>query len=237
MGRGASSLFARITPFDALPDSLCRRLADAATTEELATHQHVWEEDSAADSLVVVRRGAVKVWRRVDAERVVTLGLYARGSVIGEAALLEPDWRTARRAEVAEAWGEAAVYRVPAEAVAAAAAVSAPFALALGRLASQRASRLERRLGVLLHRTAEARLAALFLALSDDFGVRDSRGVIIDLRLTHREMAALVGVTRETVSVSMIELRRRELIAVEEKRVVLLQPDALAALAEGKETT
>jgi CRP-like cAMP-binding protein len=211
-------------------------MADAATSVEVAASGRIWSPGDPVDTLYVVRRGAVKVWRPVDddRDRVVHLGLHARGAVLGGGPLLYPDWASRQRVDAAEAWGEAAVYRVPAASVVAAAEVSAPFALALGRLAEGRASRLERRLGVLLHRTAESRLAALFLALADDFGVRDSRGVIIDLRLTHREMASLVGVSRETVSVSLLDLRKRKLVAVESKRVVLLDVDALTSLARGE---
>ena len=51
-------------------------------------------------------------------------------------------------------------------------------------------------------------LASLLLELTEDFGVRDSRGVIINLKLTHKEMAALIGATRETVSFAILEDRK-----------------------------
>lgn len=233
MARGATNLFSRIEPFRALPASLCRRMAESAVPLDLASGAPLWNVGDPVQGLVVVRRGALKVWRPVGAQHDVVIGLHGRGDAIGEAPLLGDDWASARRTDVAQAFGAAAVYVVPAEAVAAAASVSAPFALALGRLAAHRAHRLERRLGVLQHRTAHARVAALVQALADDFGVRDSRGVIVDLRLTHRDIASLVGVTRETVSVTLADLRKRGVLAVEGKRVVVLDADALQRTATG----
>jgi len=234
VSRSAVSFLARTAPFDRLPESLVGRLAAAAQSLELPARGDLWQVDDPMDHVIVVRRGAVKVWRAVEADRSVTLGLYGRGSVLCEQAILAgqvPD-----HPDAAVAFQEAAVYRLPTELVRTAASVSASFALGLGELASKRALRLERRLGLLLHRPAEARLSALLLALADDFGVRDSRGVIINLKLTHRELAALIGVTRETVSVTLQELRRRDVVTTDGKRVVLTDEEAIARLASGEET-
>jgi CRP-like cAMP-binding protein len=86
---------------------------------------------------------------------------------------------------------------------------------------------------VLLLRPAAARLAHVLLELAETFGVRDSRGVIVNVRLTHRDLAGMVGITRETASFAILELRAEGLVESEGKRVVLLDPAALAARASG----
>jgi len=229
---GTVEFLARTPPFDELPAALVARLAGRAEGVEVPIRGTVWAPGDAITHVVVVRRGAVKVWAGDHEARWVTLGLYGRGSVLCEQGVLEAD---AAHADAASAFDESAVVRLPVELVRTAASVSAPFALGLGALAARRAQRLERRLGLLLHRSAHARLAALFLALSSDFGVRDSRGVIINLKLTHRELAALIGVTRETVSVTMQELRRQGLVAADGKRPVLLDERRLQQLAAGED--
>ena len=235
MSRGAAHFLARTAPFDALPEPLVGRLAAVATMEEIAARGVVWTEGTPCDDLVVVRRGALKVATGADdGDRGVTLGLYGRGVVLGEDAVLRSE-RPGVHVDRATAFEESAIVRLPVEKVRTAAMVSAPFALGLGHLAAKRALRLERRLGLLLHRSAHMRLAALLQALSDDFGVRDSRGVIVNLKLTHRELAALIGVTRETVSVTLQDLRRRGIVAADGKRVVLLDEEAITRLASGEE--
>ena len=84
----------------------------------------------------------------------------------------------------------------------------------------------------LLFRSAHSRLASLFLELSKTFGVRDSRGVIINLKLTHKEIASLIGATRETVSFAMIDLRKDQLIESEGKRVILIDEPGLIRLRD-----
>ncbi|MCA9299295.1 MAG: winged helix-turn-helix domain-containing protein [Phycisphaerales bacterium] len=56
---------------------------------------------------------------------------------------------------------------------------------------------------------------------------------MVNLRLTHKEMAAWIGATRETVSFAVTDLRREGLIETEGKRVVLLDRPALTRLAGG----
>jgi CRP/FNR family transcriptional regulator len=69
--------------------------------------------------------------------------------------------------------------------------------------------------------------------LAPEFGVRDSRGVIVNLKLTHREMASLIGATRETVSFAILDMRRDGLIQTESKRVIIADEEALAKVARG----
>jgi len=90
---------------------------------------------------------------------------------------------------------------------------------------------LHRRMTDLVYETAHARLALLFLELASTFGVRDSRGTIVNLKLTHREMATLIGTTRETVSFAIVDLRKDRVIENQGKRVVILDEDALRQIA------
>jgi CRP-like cAMP-binding protein len=136
----------------------------------------------------------------------------------------------ASRSTLAEAQADAVVIATPASEVRDLAMRNGPFAMRLAAMLSARNMRLEARLGGVTTLSAPARLAALFLELSEDFGVRDSRGVIINLRLTHKEMASLIGVTRETVSFCVLDMRKKRLIQTEGKRVVLLNVKQLAKM-------
>src|SRR5690606_31728131 len=104
----------------------------------------------------------------------------------------------------------------------------------IAALLVERQQRLEARLGLLATRSARRRLARALLDLAGDFGVRDSRGIIVNLRLTHREIGALLGTSRETASLALVELRRAGLVLPDGKRLVLLDPAALDAIAGGE---
>ncbi len=54
-----------------------------------------------------------------------------------------------------------------------------------------------------------AKLAELLLRLGDEYGIEDSRGMLVALKITHQEMANLIGSTRETVSLTLSQFKRR----------------------------
>lgn len=78
--------------------------------------------------------------------------------------------------------------------------------------------------------TADARIRGALLQLSRKHGVADSRGVIIDLKVTHQELAEMVGTSRETVTRTLARLREQNIILVEHRRIVVLNPKALVSV-------
>ncbi len=55
-------------------------------------------------------------------------------------------------------------------------------------------------------------------------------GLQIDQKITHQEMANLIGSTRETISLTLAAFKRKELILLQGRTVVLTDLDGLAAL-------
>jgi CRP-like cAMP-binding protein len=60
--------------------------------------------------------------------------------------------------------------------------------------------------------TSYERVAHLLAGYARDFGVKTAAGIKIDLPLTHLLIANVLGITRETVSQSIIQLRTKKLI-------------------------
>ena len=53
----------------------------------------------------------------------------------------------------------------------------------------------------------------VLLALSERFGVQSEAGLLIDLKLTNDDLAAIAGVSRQFANATLQELRKRGLIA------------------------
>ncbi len=96
------------------------------------------------------------------------------------------------------------------------------------RLLAELGKRLQRReeeLEALAFRGLPARLAGLLLREADAYSTVAG--------YTHQELAERLGTYRETVSQLLGRFRAEGLVAVEPKRIRLLDPDGLAAYAEG----
>jgi CRP/FNR family cyclic AMP-dependent transcriptional regulator len=74
---------------------------------------------------------------------------------------------------------------------------------------------------------AEARIRLGIHQLANRHGIRDSHGIIIDLRITHQELAEMVGTSRETVTRVLAQLKRQGVIEINQRRITLLDTRAL----------
>lgn len=72
-----------------------------------------------------------------------------------------------------------------------------------------------------------ARLTQQLVEVAKRFGQRTPQGVVIDLKLSRDEWAALAGMAPETVSRVLHDLERRGWIALESRRIWLLNEEKL----------
>jgi CRP/FNR family transcriptional regulator, cyclic AMP receptor protein len=80
--------------------------------------------------------------------------------------------------------------------------------------------------------TADARIRMGIYQLSKRHGIRDAHGTIIDLKITHQELAEMVGTSRETVTRVLTKLREQGVIEIDQRRITLLDSDALMESAD-----
>ncbi len=75
--------------------------------------------------------------------------------------------------------------------------------------------------------SADARIRMGIHQLAKKHGIRDAHGTIIDLKITHQELAEMVGTSRETVTRVLARLREEGIIEIEQRRITLLNAQAL----------
>jgi CRP-like cAMP-binding protein len=74
------------------------------------------------------------------------------------------------------------------------------------------------------------RLEAALLELARKFGVADSRGTLIDLRLSQKDLAALVGCSRQQLH-ALIEKLVEGRVVLRQGRQLILNLDEVRRLA------
>jgi CRP/FNR family transcriptional regulator, cyclic AMP receptor protein len=229
MRRNKTWFFRNNPMLSGLPEHELEWMEQRAEVVNFRRKHAVWSPDDLGDRVFWVRSGIIKVSRVTPEGRELTLQFHTKDDILGEACVLAPGLREI----TAEAYEDVTVYALGRDDFAALLRRNADLAVRLAKVVSARRLKMERRVGDLLFKTAHARLAGLFLDLVPEFGVRDSRGVIVNLKLTHREMASLIGATRETVSFAILDMRRDGLIQTESKRVIIADEEALAKVARG----
>jgi len=149
------------------------------------------------------------------------------GQLFGELALLSGGRRTAG----ARATSASTVWAVEREAFWAFLNATLAAQAALLRLVVSLLADREAMIDDLLSLDVRGRLAKALLTLADRHGRTEDQGqVTIPVRLTHRDLAGMVGASRENVSRALAGFRRRGFVEYDAEAIRLLDPDALRRL-------
>jgi CRP-like cAMP-binding protein len=95
------------------------------------------------------------------------------------------------------------------------------------RLIGQRLENAERRLADFALNAIPARLERMLVEFSERYGVVEDGGVLIDIPLPHREIASIVGSTRESVTVRLNAMRREGTIDFVNRKILVKRPASL----------
>jgi CRP/FNR family transcriptional regulator len=99
--------------------------------------------------------------------------------------------------------------------------------VSLARFLGLRQRYLEIRLTRLLYRSSLGKLAGLLCELAERYGEIQGSHIALTMRLTHQDLASIIGTKRDTVSRGLAELELQELIRYERNKIVLLNPKKL----------
>ena len=83
----------------------------------------------------------------------------------------------------------------------------------------------------LVFRDVNSRIARLLLQLAEEYGEPAPGGIRLRVRITHHEMANLVGATWETVTLTLNTLKRQGFVGFQGRTLFLWDPEALRAYA------
>ena len=214
-----------------LTDDELRRLESSCRTRQFPRGAPVYLPAEISDSVLLVIRGRVKICHLTTDGKQSILAFIEPGELFGELAVVEPEQPREEYAETVE----------PSEIAAIAGATLRDLAernpnlsLGISRLIGLRRRRIEQRLKHLLFLPSKERLCHLLLELAEQYGTQTDDGVSLGIRLSHQDLAAVIGATRETVTVTLGELQEQGLLRTGRRRITLTNLEALAKLVDEK---
>jgi CRP-like cAMP-binding protein len=174
-------------------------------------------QDEPATAIYFIAYGRVRLTLLGDSGRELTIGELERGDCFGESAILDD----ARYATTAVALEEVLLLAIPRDAFVAFAQTHPTVAFRLAVEQTRRLTAANLQVAEMASSTVEARVARALKRLAKQDGVTMATGVLLRRRVTHQELAKLVGTCRETVTRSLAALSRRGLVVADEGRIVV----------------
>lgn len=188
----------------------------------------IYGEGDASDRVYFIKRGGVKILATHADGKEITLAFLKSPDLFGESALT--DWSP--REHRAVTTEECCLIALAPEVLEDFMRRNPELGLSVTKFVGLRLRRIQSRLGQLMFRSPLQRLASVLLELADDFGDKPSQSgeIELKLRVTHNELASLIGVTRESVTNAMGQLELDDLIRVRRRRIFILDAEGLSKL-------
>ncbi|HVF43412.1 MAG TPA: Crp/Fnr family transcriptional regulator [Pyrinomonadaceae bacterium] len=210
-----------------LDEATLVRLAESSKAFDFRRRRFVYKAGEVADALYVIAAGRVKLCSVDESTgREAVIDIVGRGALFGESSL----YSAGVREKCAIAYEQARLLRIPAGVYREGMAASRELYDYTFRMVGQRLSRAERRVVDFALDAIPARLDKLLAELSERYGEEREGGVLIDLALPHREIASIVGSTRESVTVRLNALRRAGIIDFVDRKILIIKAPAAAAV-------
>lgn len=174
-------------------------------------------EGDTGNDMYIIKSGFVKIYQ-LEEDKEITLSLFRDGDFFGEMALIQKGLTRSATAETMEPSVTYAINRSDFQHF----LLNSPkLCLHLLEFTAQRLRNANEQIHDLTFLDVRSRILKNIYRLSEDYGKPVPGGLLIDLKLTHQELANMVGTVRESVTKVLQELQDLDIISIEKKRIII----------------
>ncbi len=214
--------------FEQLSTDRLRRLEARCSARKVPRGSPIYLPADEARGVMLLASGRVKICSFTTDGKQAILAFIEPGELFGELALLDQE----QRDEYAEAAEASQIILIPAGVIQELMAERPDVSLGVTKLFGLRRRRVERRLKYLLFRSNRERLVHLLLELVEQYGYAVEQGVALRIKLSHQDLANIIGSTRETVTVVLGELQSEGFLQLGRRKIVITSLERLARSVE-----
>lgn len=213
--------------FDGLSRSEQAELRRAMVTKKLAVGQELYRPFEKSEVVYVVLEGAIRIYQLSYDGRKFVVDILGPGAIFGDVcpgcnwSFSLGNYVEAAAPTVVGQWAKERfldfITRHPKAAL-----------LVIGDL-NYRLHHLDFKTKSIVLNDAEKRVLAELLMFAKEFGRQTKTAYVINQRLTHEVIAAMVGTTRETVTYALNSLRRQKVIKITPERQIWVIKNKVAS--------
>jgi CRP-like cAMP-binding protein len=206
----------RINIMEVLPPEALEEVARVAPMNMVKKGTSIMEPGQRPDVLYLLKEGKVRVFKLNADGKQFTTALLGPGNIFGEVR----SFSTGTEDSYAEATDDAMLCLLKQSDVERLMQQYPQLALRVVNLLSTRLRQAHELLGYIAMGDIRSKLLYLLLRLAAEFGAEDQGDwTLISADLTHQDLAAMIGATRETVSSTLAALSREEIVRTGRKEI------------------
>nr|WP_134704030.1 Crp/Fnr family transcriptional regulator [Ammoniphilus sp. YIM 78166] len=185
---------------------------------------YLFQEGREAKELYVIRSGRIQISKITPDGRELTLRICSKNDIVGELTLFTEQAKYLLNAKILED-GEVAV--INKEELEQKLFENGALAFEFMKWMSDHFRRTQTKLHDLVLHGKKGALFSTLIRMSNSYGVKTEKGILIDIPLTNSELGNFCGVSRETVNRMLSELRSKEILSIHKGRIHIHDLDFL----------
>lgn len=180
-------------------------------------------EGDLGEEFFIIETGLVKIYR-IDHAKEIILSLFDRGDFFGEMSLIQKGLTRSATAETLEA---TTMYSLSRQAFYQFLERSPKLSLRLLEMTMDRLRKANEQIYDLTFLDVRTRTIKVLCRLAEEHGITQSDSLLINMKLTHQQLANMAGTVRESVTKVLQELQEEQIIGIEKKLISIKNMDAL----------
>jgi len=203
--------------FSGLPEKDQAEIASKLTEISVRKKGLIYSAGDTAGTVYILKEGRIRIIRYSEDGRELTVDILEPGDIFGELTMAGEEERETDAVAMEDSFicaikrkdFEDFISKMP------------NLSLSITKWMGLRLRKIETRFNDIIFQDVRTRLITIFKDLSEKYGVPASNGRKIAIHLSHKEIASLIGATRETVTLELNNLKRSGEILIDGKYIIL----------------
>lgn len=187
--------------------------------------QMVYLQDQSSEKIYMVSNGRIKIGTYAPDGKEIVKAILTKGEVFGELALAGEE----KRQDFAQAMdNDTRVCSMTIDDLKDLMVENKELSLKILKIIGFRLRKMERKIESLVFKDARTRIVEFLKEMAEEKGQKVGFEVMIKNHLTHKDIASLTGTSRQTVTTVMNELREKNLINFDRRRILIRDVEKLS---------
>ena len=208
--------------FRTLPEESLQEAASFFKVKTFEKNEIVFHEEDTGHYMYFIKKGRLKVSRLLPNGKEMILAFHEEGEYFGEMALIDgktsPATVTSVTATTIYVLDKNSFHRLLQQDE-----INREILVNLCARCRDAWAQIE----VLTFHNANARVCTALHQLAEKRGIPCPKGIEIPVKITHKELSDMVGVSRETVTRVLSSLQAKKTILIESRKIIIPDPDLL----------
>ncbi|MEO1513668.1 MAG: Crp/Fnr family transcriptional regulator [Bacteroidota bacterium] len=209
------------------PKKLGATKGDVHTEKLFKKGEYIYLQEDESDKIFFLVDGRVKIGSYSEAGKEITKAILSTGEVFGELALIGES----KRRDFAYAMEDVMACVLPSNELKNMMRVHSGLNLFLMRIMGSRVLEMEQRLESLVFKDSRTRIVEFLRDLANKKGQRVGYEMLVRKFMTHQEIANLTATSRQTVTTVLNELRSKNILTFNRRRLLIRDMEKLAGEA------